>query len=214
MLVLKYGKTGAMRFISHIDLLRHVARIVRRADIPVKFSQGFNPHALLFFSPPIVLGISSVAEYLTIDADIPAPEGFARYNANVPDSLKASGYFECDKNPNLQGKIVAADYVFPVPYIEIPLNKEILITYKKKDEDTVENIADKIYCVFDADGKLGVRLAAGNTNLRADRACIWLEQYVGKICLPDIVKTAQYVFDEGKLVEVDEYLKNFCKQVD
>ncbi len=66
MLTLKYCKAGSACFISHIDLLRHVSRILRRAGITVNYSQGFNPHALVYFSPPLGVGVSSVAEYLTI----------------------------------------------------------------------------------------------------------------------------------------------------
>ena len=52
MIVLRYSRLGTRRFISHIDVLREFGRIVRRADIPVGYSGGFNPHALLFFAPP------------------------------------------------------------------------------------------------------------------------------------------------------------------
>ena len=53
MIVLRYTRLGTRRFLSHIDVLRDFGRIVRRADIPVGYSGGFNPHALLFFSPPM-----------------------------------------------------------------------------------------------------------------------------------------------------------------
>lgn len=83
MIVLKYRKTGSVCFISHIDLLRHMDRVIRRGKIAVKYSQGFNPHALMFFSPPLSLGISSTAEYLSIDSDENAQEVFEKYNSAV-----------------------------------------------------------------------------------------------------------------------------------
>ena len=54
MIVLKYQKCEEARFISHIDLLRHISRILLRAEIPVKRSNGFNPHALVFFSHTVI----------------------------------------------------------------------------------------------------------------------------------------------------------------
>ena len=63
MIVLRYTRLGTRRFLSHIDVLRDFGRIVRRADIPVGYSGGFNPHALLFFSPPCVSVFSHCNKY-------------------------------------------------------------------------------------------------------------------------------------------------------
>ena len=103
MVVLKHVKRDSACFISHIDMLRHVSRILRRAGIPVKFSQGFNPHALVFFSPPLAVGVSSDSEYLAIDTDMPKDEVMERYNRAVPYTISAEKAFACEKNPNLQG---------------------------------------------------------------------------------------------------------------
>ena len=72
MIVLRYSRLGTRRFISHIDVLREFGRIVRRADIPVGYSGGFNPHALLFFAPPTPVGVGSVAEYAATKVTITA----------------------------------------------------------------------------------------------------------------------------------------------
>ncbi|MDE5601150.1 MAG: TIGR03936 family radical SAM-associated protein [Clostridia bacterium] len=207
MLVLKYSKLSDACFISHIDWLRHVSRILRRADIPVKYSQGFNPHALVFFSPPLAVGVSSVAEYLSIDADMQGDELLARYNAAVPSTLKASEVFMCAKNPNLQGVTVAADYVFDTPYKDIDLTNGFEIEYQKKGKTVRENVADKIFGAFNVDGKLMLRLAAGNTSLRPDRILQELNNRLGT-CLTaaDVCKTAQYVSADGRLISVDELL--------
>ena len=208
MIVLKYTKSLDARFISHIDLLKHIGRILRRAGIPVKHSQGFNPHALLFFSPPMVLGVNSYAEYVAIDTDMSGEECFERFNHSVPDGLKAIAWFKTEKNPNIQGKSVSADYVLDVPYFEFDYKDGFTITYKKKDEMVQEEISKKIFGLFNADGRLGVRLASGNTNLRVDRLATGLNEKYGKdIKISTIAKIAQYVDVDGKEIDVDEYLK-------
>ena len=208
MLTLKYCKAGSACFISHIDLLRHVSRILRRAGITVNYSQGFNPHALVYFSPPLGVGVSSVAEYLTIDTDMNADEVFERYNSAVPDTLRASGVFVCPKNPNLQGKVVSADYILDVSYKPIDLSGGFEISYEKKGQTVTEDVSDKIYSVFDEDGRLGLRLALGNTNLRPDRLIPRLNEMLGVgICITDVRKLRQYVEVGGALTEVDDYLK-------
>lgn len=207
MIVLKYQKTGSVCFISHIDLLRHMERVLRRGQIEVNFSQGFNPHPLMFFSPPLSLGVSSRAEYLSIDSDMDENDVLARYNASVPDTLKASKVFKCEKNPNLQAKVVWADCVFPTEYRDLKLD-DFEIEYVKKGESVKENVANKIYGTFNIDGKLGLRLASGNSNLRPDRVLPKLNELLGTdMRLLDVVKVAQYVDDNGTLVDVDGFLQ-------
>ena len=208
MIVLKYTKSLDARFISHIDLLKHIGRILRRAGIPVKHSQGFNPHALLFFSPPMVLGVNSYAEYVAIDTDMSGEEVFERFNKSVPDGLKAINWFKTEKNPNIQGKSVSADYVLDVPYFEFEYIDGFTITYNKKDDMMTEDIAKKIFGFFNADGRLGVRLASGNNNIRVDRLATGLnEKYNKDIKITTIAKIAQYVDVDGKEIDVDLYLK-------
>ena len=208
MIVLKYVKTLDARFISHIDLLKHMSRILRRAVVPVKHSQGFNPHALIFFSPPTVLGVNSYAEYIAIDTDMKGEEVFTRYNNSVPEGLKAIEWFECAKNPNIQGKSVSADYVFDVDYFDVDLSGGLTVTYKKKDDLVTEDISGKIFGFFNADGRLGVRLASGNNNLRADRLATALNEKYGKdIKVTTIAKLCQYVLVDGVEKSVDEYLR-------
>ena len=207
MIVLKYEKTGRACFISHIDLLKHTARTIRRAGIPVKFSNGFSPHALLFFSAPLALGVSSTAEYLTMDTDMQADEVLARFNANCPEGLKANAVFTVEKNPNLQGRVTASDYVFPTAYKDIDLSQGFVISYKKKGEVVEEEVSDKIYGVYSAKGKLCLRLATGNTNLRPDRLLARLNEILGdEMTAPNIVKVVQYANIDGKFEEVDSLL--------
>lgn len=209
MTVLKYVRVAEAALLSHIDVLRQMGRILRRAGIPVKFSQGFNPHSLVFFSPPSVLGVSSLAEYVAIDTDMPAEEVFARYNASVGDNMRATEYFEVAKNPNLAGRIVAADYIFPFAAKDVRIGDTFTVEYEKKGEKVREDVRGKIYGVSsDADGRLVMRLAAGNVTLRPDRVFRTLKESVQSCgALTDTVKTAQYAACEGGFVDVDDLLR-------
>ncbi|MFA6470898.1 MAG: TIGR03936 family radical SAM-associated protein, partial [Candidatus Latescibacterota bacterium] len=61
---MKYTKKGPIRFIGHLDLVRIFDRVMRRAGIPIAYSQGFHPHPKISFGPPLSLGMSSTAEYV------------------------------------------------------------------------------------------------------------------------------------------------------
>lgn len=194
MIVLRYSRFGAAAFVSHIDVLRQTSRILRRAEIPVKFSQGFNPHALVFFSPPTPVGVASAAEYVAVDTSLSAGETLARYNASVTADMHASAAFDVPTNPNLAGRITAADYVFPFAYTTEALKDGLTLEYEKKGVKVTENAAEKVYSVFSAGGRLGLRAAAGNVTLRADRVFAALnKKYGAAAALTDTIKTAQYV---------------------
>jgi radical SAM family uncharacterized protein/radical SAM-linked protein len=64
---LRYAKGSAMRFLGHHDLIRVFHRAFRRTGLRLDYSKGFHPHPRLRFSPPLSVGIESVAEYLDFD---------------------------------------------------------------------------------------------------------------------------------------------------
>lgn len=57
-----FSKKGKMRFISHLDLMRLFTRAMRRAQFPLKMSEGFNPHPRLSFKRALKLGLESENE--------------------------------------------------------------------------------------------------------------------------------------------------------
>jgi radical SAM-linked protein len=58
----EFSKKGMMRFISHLDLMRLLVRAMRRADLPLKLSEGFSPHPKLSLNRALKLGIESDSE--------------------------------------------------------------------------------------------------------------------------------------------------------
>jgi radical SAM family uncharacterized protein/radical SAM-linked protein len=66
---LRWGRTERYRYMSHLDNLRLLERAIRRARIPVAYSQGFNPSMKLSFGPPLPLGFTSEAEHVDIVLD-------------------------------------------------------------------------------------------------------------------------------------------------
>ena len=134
MVILRYSRLGTRRFVSHIDVLRDFARIVRRADIPVAYSGGFNPHALLFFAPPTPVGIGSVAEYVAIDTPLSPEEVMAAFNSAVTEEMRATEAFSTTRNPNLAGRICAAEYVFPFAADAYDFSRGLTLDYMKKGE--------------------------------------------------------------------------------
>lgn len=66
---LRYEKTDAVRYISHLDFVRVLNRAVRRSELPVTYTEGFNPHPVMMVAMPISVGVTSEDEYIDIDFD-------------------------------------------------------------------------------------------------------------------------------------------------
>ena len=55
---LSYTQTGRAIWISHLDMMRMLQRAMNRADIPIRYSEGFNPHAQISILLPLSVGRS------------------------------------------------------------------------------------------------------------------------------------------------------------
>ena len=64
---IRFSKYGALRFIGHLDVMRYFQKAIRRADIPIAYSEGFSPHQIMSFAAPLSVGHTSEGEYLDIE---------------------------------------------------------------------------------------------------------------------------------------------------
>ncbi|MEA2020863.1 MAG: TIGR03936 family radical SAM-associated protein [Candidatus Caldatribacteriota bacterium] len=86
----KYIKEGPIKYISHLNLVQVFTRTLRRANIPVLISLGFNPRFRISFGPPLALGISSTSEYFDIrlKKEMKIEELTEKLNQELPLGLK------------------------------------------------------------------------------------------------------------------------------
>mgnify|MGYP001042815149 CR=1 FL=1 len=71
---IKFAKQGTMKFIGHLDVMRYFQKAMRRADVDIRYSEGFSPHQIMSFAAPLGVGITSDGEYLDIEV-VPPEEG-------------------------------------------------------------------------------------------------------------------------------------------
>jgi radical SAM family uncharacterized protein/radical SAM-linked protein len=71
---IKWGRQGLARFLSHLDNMRALERAFRRANLPLSYSHGHKPHPKLSYGPPLALGLTSEAEYLDVQLDVPVQQ--------------------------------------------------------------------------------------------------------------------------------------------
>ena len=91
-----FCKKGALKYISHLDIVRLLQRAVRRANLPVSISQGFTPHYKIGFSNALKLGVESDGEnaVFTMDGWMDPEEFRKRINEKLPEGIRV---LECKK---------------------------------------------------------------------------------------------------------------------
>ncbi len=106
----RFAKAGKLRFISAIDLGRVWERALRKADLPIAYSEGFSPHPKVSFGDALPLGYASTAEFAeltfggTLDLDVMT----ARLNASFPTGLEVLDAMEFVEGGKRLGKLLQA----------------------------------------------------------------------------------------------------------
>lgn len=86
---LKFTKTGSLQYISHLDLVRTMHKVLIRTRLPVWYSEGFNPKPKMVFSPPLSIGVQSLSEFLDvrITKTVDTESVIKLFNENLTDEL-------------------------------------------------------------------------------------------------------------------------------
>jgi radical SAM family uncharacterized protein/radical SAM-linked protein len=112
-----FGKYGNMALISHLDLLRLFDRALRRASLPIAYTNGFHPSPRLSIASALPLGATSTGEIIDIELKtaIAADEFRTQFAAQLPDQLPLYQVEEIDlKAPSANQLLDQADYEITV----------------------------------------------------------------------------------------------------
>lgn len=111
---IKFRKWGSMKFIGHLDMMRYFQKVMRRADVDIRYSEGFSPHQIMSFAAPLGVGITSDGEYFDIEVhSTKSSEKMIKdMNATMVDGVEITGYVALPDNAKTAMSIVAAaDYI-------------------------------------------------------------------------------------------------------
>lgn len=177
---IKFTKTGDLRFIGHLDIMRYFQKLIRRCDLPVAYSEGFSPHQILSFTPPLPLGAVSMGEYadVTVTDIVPSREAIKLLNEHSVPEIRILSFKELDdKAKNAMSVVCAARYEICLrnksdyPYnlkedMEAMLKEDTVIVSKVTKKKTEEiDLKKFIYDYsFKDDDTLDVTLSAGSVN--------------------------------------------------
>ncbi len=108
-----FTKGERVQYISHLDVLRFWERAIRRAGLPLTYSQGFTPHPKLAFASPLPLGFTAEREVMdvTLDERVPVEEFMARLAVEATGDLAVIAVKEVAvSSPPPQAAMLWADY--------------------------------------------------------------------------------------------------------
>lgn len=213
---IKYVKSGNLKFIGHLDVMRFFQKAVKRAGLDIAYSKGFSPHQLMSFAAPLALGVTSEGEYFDAEFNslISSEEFVRRFNEQMVDGMQVKDVILLPDNAKNSMSIVAAsDYEISilesVPndtkdklLTAVPklLEKETIeILRKTKKNEKVEDIKPGILDLKVIDNKIYMLLATGSEynlkpNLIIEALCKEIE--------------FDYNFFDFQIHRIETYMKN------
>jgi radical SAM-linked protein len=124
---MKFEKNDLLKYISHLDMMRTFARAMRRANLPLSFSQGFTPRPRIVFASALPVGVTSSGEYMDVEfkEEIKPEEAACKLNGVLPRGLyiKKVNYTQgCPTLSSLNGALYLTDIT-----LENDILKQILM---------------------------------------------------------------------------------------
>ncbi|PZF94227.1 TIGR03936 family radical SAM-associated protein [Micromonospora endophytica] len=150
---MRYAKRGPLRFTSHRDFARAFERALRRAGVPVAFSQGFTPHPKISYASAAPTGVASEAEYLEVGlrevvdpAQLRAALDVALSpGLDVLDAVVASG-------GSLADRIEASRWRIELPEVDPAIAVKAVAAFTEAEEVLVERMTKQGRRTFDSRG--------------------------------------------------------------
>jgi len=106
-----FTKQGALRYTGHLDLHKILERSIRRAKLPLAYSQGYHPQPKLNLAAALPLGFASRAEVMDIWLNEDVGDVVSALRAHVPPGLSILEAEQVDERaPSLQTQVIAAEY--------------------------------------------------------------------------------------------------------
>ena len=224
--LIKFSKGEGIKFISHLDLMRTIQRIIRRSEVPIEYSKGFNPHMALSLAQPLSVGVYSDGEYMDIvlTEKMQVDDILARLNEAAPPTIR---FFEATpieivenvkRVPQAMALLDAGRYIIKLKLVNEEkveekmaslLNENAWETLKKskkgeKMADIKSLVKELKYWVKDGELVINALIATGSReNLSADLLARFITSKIENVNTESFVSVKReemYVLKDNKYV--------------
>ncbi|MDP4108437.1 MAG: TIGR03936 family radical SAM-associated protein [Bacillota bacterium] len=204
---MRFSKTGNARYLSHLDTMHLFQRTFLRAGLPLRYTEGFNPHPYVSVLLPLPTSFAGLDEIVDFDLteDIPAELVLDKINAALPLGFCATELCEAlDKSR----EIAYASYRIELfldetaeKIIEILKKNTIMILKKSKSGENEVNLKDYLAkaSAYSENGKIYIDavISAGNKNLNPEYLVNALSSELGLKKVPDALYTRTAILKEN-----------------
>ena len=224
--LIKFSKGEGIKFISHLDLMITIQRIIRRSEVPIEYSKGFNPHMALSLAQPLSVGVYSDGEYMDIvlTEEMKVADLLARLNEAAPPTIR---FFEATpieivenvkRVPQAMALLDAGRYIIKLKLVNEEnveekmaslLNENAWETLKKskkgeKMADIKPLVKELKYWVKDGELVINALIATGSReNLSADLLAKFITSKIENVnteSFVNIKREEMYVLKNNKYV--------------
>lgn len=216
----EYEKKDELKYISHLELMNTFRRTFRRADLPVAYSQGYNPRIIFSMSQPLPVGMVGYQEYFDLELKEKLSFELLQHEINkkIPSGLKVLNMIEInEKEKSLQAIVNTARYQYKMEFSksnveqkkvveEFLKEKEIVIKrFRRNKDDRMIDLAPMIHAGnVKPDNIWQFTISTGSSgNVRPQEVIRALNQktegLVKEIPLVNIKRLGLYVKKENKL---------------
>ncbi|MFT4105857.1 MAG: TIGR03936 family radical SAM-associated protein [Lacrimispora sp.] len=197
---IKFSKQGPVKFVGHLDIMRYFQKAMRRADIDIKYSEGFSPHQVMSFAAPLGVGLTSNGEYMDIEVNsmTDCRTLMDQLNGTMAEGIQVT---DCrildDKAKNAMSLVAAADYTltfregkepddvegFFKGLLEFISQDQILTIKKTKKGEREVDLKTSIHELSVEDGTIFMKVSAGSAdNLKPELVMETYYQWRGQEC--------------------------------
>lgn len=192
---IKFSKHGPVKFIGHLDVMRYFQKAIRRAEIDIKYSEGFSPHQVMSFAAPLGVGLTSNGEYMDIEVNSMTDTKtlVEQLNAVMVDGIQI---IECcvldERAKNAMSLVAAADYTLTFREEKQPENLEAFLKGLEAFTDQSQIVVTK----KTKKGEKDVDIKPGIYQLSVNGQTIFMKVSAGSAdnLKPELVMEAYYNF--------------------
>jgi len=158
--IVKYEKMGYSKYLGHLEMVTQIERILRRLDLPLEYSKGYNPRPQISFAAPLAVGVTSVGEYFEVkvteefdlDRITKIDESF------LPKGIRFLDAMFSTNSKSIMALVKSSTYIIhsktKTPYVEDDIRKKVnkfldqdvvnWVKIRKKKKPITKNIIDLI----------------------------------------------------------------------
>lgn len=216
-----FARSGATVYLGHLDLMTCFERAARRAELPILYSQGYNPRPMMVFALPLGVGIETRCDYL--DVSLKCPYDAAKFteelNAFLPHGLRIIRSKEIpEPKDSIMSIVTTASYRFEAKGIRSAMEKALseetlIVTKMAKGKEKQTDIRPLLISLSqasdgDPDSVDFYAFAGSERNVRPDLILSSLSKYCGMD--PDIaentrvIRTGLFAGEYPRITPIDE----------